>query len=60
MRLRVRSGKAQELVLDIEYGPAVLPPKLRETVPHDDWCAHQRGPPALTAPSDRIPIFKIA
>ncbi len=30
---------AQELVLEIEYGPAVLPPKLKETVPHDDWCA---------------------
>lgn len=29
----------QELVLDVEYTMAVLPPKLKNELPHDDWCA---------------------
>ena len=28
-----------EAVLEVEYVPAVLPPKPREDLPHDDWCA---------------------
>ena len=46
-RRRLRCAVAQELVLDIQYGTAVLPPKLRKTLPHDDWCA---PPPLLLWP----------
>jgi hypothetical protein len=30
----------QELVLDVEYFLAVLPPKTEQELPHDDWCGH--------------------
>jgi hypothetical protein len=28
----------QEVVLDVEYTTAVLPPQLSRELPHDDWC----------------------
>jgi ribosome biogenesis protein YTM1 len=33
----------QEAVLDVEYVPAVVPPKQRHSAPHDDWVSAVQG-----------------
>ena len=37
MRTIVRVAELQEAVLEVEYVPAVLPPRPQEEHPHDDW-----------------------